>query len=248
MAGMHSGADEPSSGSRERFHDAVVEALGKRVVGGGLPAGSSIGTEQELCEQFGTSRTVVREAIKILSAKGLLDSRPRSGTRVTEHSEWHLLDPQVLAWRLGASSDNENLRLDLYELRRSFEPAAAELAAERATPLALQKMKHALLGMALASNADEKVEHDLAFHTAILAATGNTFYRALGSLISAGLKQVFKAGLERTPKEDERWIRRHQNVYEAIARSDAAGAAEQMKNLLREAQEVQKLKPSTSGN
>jgi len=246
MAGMNSGADETSLGTRERFHDAVVQALGKRIVGGSLAAGASIGTEQELCDQFGTSRTVIREAIKILSTKGLLDSRPRSGTRVTDHSEWHLLDPQVLAWRLGAIDGSERARLDLYELRQSFEPAAAELAAARATPQTLQKMKHALLGMTLASSADEKIEHDLAFHTAILAATGNAFYLALGSLISAGLKHVFKVSLERTAKEDERWIRRHQNVYEAIAGGDGHGAAEQMKNLLREAQEVQKLEPPKS--
>ncbi|WP_267554910.1 FadR/GntR family transcriptional regulator [Rhizobium rhizogenes] len=248
MAGMNSGADETSLGTRERFHDAVVQALGERIVGGSLAAGASIGTEQELCDQFGTSRTVIREAIKILSAKGLLDSRPRSGTRVTDHSEWHLLDPQVLAWRLGAIDGSERARLDLYELRQSFEPAAAELAAARATPQTLQKMKHALLGMTLASSADEKIEHDLAFHTAILAATGNAFYLALGSLISAGLKHVFKVSLEQTAKEDERWIRRHQNVYEAIAAGDGQAAAEQMKNLLREAQEVQKLEPPKSGS
>ncbi|NEI74288.1 FCD domain-containing protein [Rhizobium lusitanum] len=248
MAGMNSDADDTGTGTRERYHDAIVQALGERIVGGALVAGASVGTEQELCEHFGTSRTVIREAIKILSAKGLLESRPRSGTRVTDHSAWLLLDPQVLAWRLGARNGSERARLDLYELRQSFEPAAAELAAARATPQILQKMKHALLGMALASTAEEKIEHDLAFHTAILAATGNAFYLALGSLISAGLKHVFKAGLERTAKEDEHWIRRHQNVYEAIAGSDGSGAAEQMRNLLREALEVQKLElPRSEG-
>lgn len=248
MAGMTSDANDVSLGTNKRYHDAIVQALGERIVGGALAAGASVGTEQELCDHFGTSRTVIREAIKILSAKGLLESRPRSGTRVTDHSEWLLLDPQVLAWRLGAENGSERARIDLYELRQSFEPAAAELAAARATPQTLQKMKHALLGMTLASTAEEKIEHDLAFHTAILAATGNAFYLALGSLISAGLKHVFKAGLQRTAKEDERWIRRHQNVYEAIAGADGPGAAEQMKNLLREALEVQKLKLPQSEN
>jgi len=202
MAGMTSDADDASVGTNKRYHDAIVQTLGERIVGGALAAGASIGTEQELCDYFGTSRTVIREAIKILSAKGLLESRPRSGTRVTDHAEWQTL----------------------------------------------QKMKHALLGMTLASTADEKIEHDLAFHTAILAATGNAFYLALGSLISAGLKHVFKVGLQRTAKEDERWIRRHQNVYEAIAGADGPGAAEQMRNLLREALEVQKLElPQSEG-
>ncbi len=226
---------------RERFHDAVVETLGRRIVGGALTFGASIGTEQDLSAEFGTSRTVIREAVKILSAKGIIDSRPRSGTRVTHPSSWHLLDPQVLAWRLGSRNQAEQASADLYELRASFEPTAAELAADRSSPQDLQRMKHALLGMALASTIEEKIEHDLAFHNAILAATGNVLFQAFGALISAALRHIFHVGLERTPADDERWIKWHQDVYEAIASGQTDAARRQMIKLLNEGQEVQKL-------
>jgi DNA-binding FadR family transcriptional regulator len=232
-------ARDDESSHRERFHDVVVDALGRRIVSGETAPGSLIGPEQVLCDEFGTSRTVIREAVKILSAKGILESIPRSGTRVMPLSSWHLLDPQVLEWRLDSPQHNSKARQDLHELRAYFEPSAAELAARRSSPQDHQRMKHALLGMALASNSEEILEHDLAFHKAILTATGNTLFQALGALISTALRQVFTIDIVNKTRDDDHWIRRHQDVYEAIARREPETARAHMMNLLNDVQALQ---------
>jgi DNA-binding FadR family transcriptional regulator len=100
-------------------------------------------------------------------------------------------------------------------------------------------MKHALLGMALASNCEEMIEHDLAFHKAILAATGNTLFQALGTLISTALRQVFTIDLANTTRDDDHWIRRHQDVYEAIARREPETARAHMMELLSDVNALQ---------
>src|SRR5438128_7743542 len=110
------------------LHDRVVHAIGRKILGGELPPGALLPAEPEL----GASRTVLREAIKVLAAKGLVEARPKIGTRVRPRDAWNLLDPDVLSWQREGTAPVAFLR-KLTEVRRIVEPAAAELAGERAT-------------------------------------------------------------------------------------------------------------------
>src|SRR6266516_8198527 len=117
---------------RRGLHGAVVHDIGLRIVQGELEAGDPLPTEDELSGELSVSRTVLRESIKVLAAKRLPESRPKTGTRVRQRAEWNLLDPDVLAWQLEAGPDRRFLE-DTLELRRLIEPAAARFAAERAS-------------------------------------------------------------------------------------------------------------------
>src|SRR5437762_9890658 len=118
---------------RRGLHGAVVHDIGLRIVRGELEADDPLPTEDELSGELSVSRTVLREATKVLAAKRLVESRPKTGTRVRPRKDWNLLDPDVLAWQVEAGADAEFLAQAL-EVRRMIEPAAARLAAERATP------------------------------------------------------------------------------------------------------------------
>ncbi|RWG26574.1 GntR family transcriptional regulator, partial [Mesorhizobium sp.] len=109
-------------------HNAVVSVLGSRILGGDYAPGAALPREEELCAMLGVSRTSVREAVKVLSAKGLVEARRRAGVRVLPRDSWRLLDPVVLGWH-PSIQDDEELVSGLLEARRIFEPAAAELAA-----------------------------------------------------------------------------------------------------------------------
>src|SRR5438105_4910138 len=110
----------------------VVNTIGLRVIGRDLAPGTSLPNEADLCTQLGVSRTIVREATKVLASKGLLESRPKTGTRVRAPENWNLLDPDVLAWQWAAMPKAEFVR-EIFELRRAFEPTVAALAAVRAS-------------------------------------------------------------------------------------------------------------------
>ncbi|TMA22960.1 MAG: FadR family transcriptional regulator, partial [Deltaproteobacteria bacterium] len=117
---------------RRGLHGELVHAVGLQIVKGELQPGDPLPTDLDSDSERGVSRTVVREAIKVLAAKGLVVSRPKTGTHVRERRFWNLMDPDVLAWRLEADP-TDTFFVDVFELRRLIEPAAARLAAERAT-------------------------------------------------------------------------------------------------------------------
>src|SRR5690606_1128454 len=126
--------------------------------------------------------------IKTLAAKGLVEARTKVGTRVRPRGEWNMLDPDVMAWRL-LHADRQNAASELFEMRLIFEPVAARIAAERATEADLAAIAAAAAGMRVHSEQDEDyIEPDIAFHCAILRATGNQFLAGLGKLIAAGLR------------------------------------------------------------
>nr|WP_245531319.1 FadR/GntR family transcriptional regulator [Asticcacaulis biprosthecium] len=164
----------------------LLETLGQSIVVGEFEA-SGFPTEAELCIRFGASRTVAREAVKMLTAKGLLSSRPRQGTRVEAVSNWNLLDPDVTRWMTERPYTNKIYR-ELTEVRLAIEPVAAALAAKRATKADLKAMRAAFNAMR-----DEASHHDLAlladidFHVAILKASGNPFIIQLKELIHTAL-------------------------------------------------------------
>src|ERR687885_155517 len=151
---------------RRGLHGAVVHEIGVRIVRGELEPGDTL-PENGLLDEPGVSRTVLREAIKVLAAKRLVESRPKTGTRVRPRRDWNLLDPDVLAWQIEAGPDADFLGQAL-ELRRMIEPAAARLAAERATDGQIAALRRAYKGMAAAGDAlDAFMEPDLRFHTVL---------------------------------------------------------------------------------
>ena len=158
----------------------VLDTLGRRIIAGALPQGTTLPTESQLCTEFGVSRTAVREAVKMLAAKGLVVSRQRAGTRVHEIDLWNRLDPDVLGWMSAGAFDADFSR-GLLEARHAIEPAAARWAAMRATARDVAAIEIAYEAMQTAEVSDLAAcaEADLAFHSAILRASHNPVFTAL---------------------------------------------------------------------
>jgi len=175
-----------------RFDAQLAARLGRDIVSGVFPAGSLLPNAAEMGARFSASRTALREAYSKLSGKGLIVARPRIGTRVRPRVDWNLLDPDVLAWRLG-SEPEEHFVDDLFTLRRAIEPAAAEIAATSRSPGSLERIADAFGRMERFRNGDgDLIGADVDFHVAILEATGNHFLAALGGLIQAALECSFR--------------------------------------------------------
>src|SRR6476660_7156500 len=132
------------------LHGSVVHEIGVRILEGELKPGDTLPDNGSLAEPE-VSRTVVREAIKVLAAKGLVESRPKTGTRVRPRTDWNLLDPDVLAWQFAAGPFTRFIE-DLFELRQMIEPQAAAMAARRAGPVEIERIEQAYLGMEEAGN------------------------------------------------------------------------------------------------
>jgi DNA-binding FadR family transcriptional regulator len=178
------------------MHGRVVEWLGMRIVSGEFAAGSQLPNEADLAASLSVSRGGVREAIKALAAKGLVEPRPRLGTRVLSRPEWNLMDRDVIEWH-GYAADLSFLD-DLMELRLMVEPGAAHLAAERADDEQIAILEAAYAGMAahadnLPAEEDAFVEADLAFHLTVLRASGNQLVEQLGRLLETGLHHALEA-------------------------------------------------------
>lgn len=168
-----------------RIHQSIARKLGTAILSGEYQPGDALGGEIEQALTLGVSRTPYREAIRILVAKGLLESRPKAGTHVTPKERWNLLDPEVLTWMFTGVPDAAFIR-DLFELRGLLEPAAARLAAERRSPEQLELMGVAIEAMrwnGLATEAGRAAVQQ--FHRAILAASGNLALASLASSVGA---------------------------------------------------------------
>jgi DNA-binding FadR family transcriptional regulator len=197
------------------FHAAVVDRLAAMIIGGDSGMGSQLPTEGELCATMGVSRTILREAVKTLVAKGMLVTGPRTGTRPP--ADWNLLDPDVIRWRLEAGVDQAFVR-DILELRLAIEPEAAKLAAQRADAADIAAIRLAFQGMVDAVNigGGGYLEADLTFHEAILAATHNQFFVALTPAVDALLRVSFQFSVK--SRESARSsLPLHDNVVKAIA-------------------------------
>ncbi|QNP44325.1 FadR family transcriptional regulator [Sphingomonas daechungensis] len=223
----------PASSSSEclRIHGKLARDLGVQIVSGVIRPGELLETELAASERHQVSRAAYREAVRILAAKGLVVSRPKVGTRVTPREQWHLLDPDVLAWIFQSDPEDQVLEA-LFELRMVVEPEAAALAAERRTSDQVAIMREALrdmtehtLGTAEGRAADQR------FHTTLLLASANPFLRTLTSSISTAvswttaLKQRVRP-LVRDPVPD------HAEVLEAIASRDPDAARRAMRKLV----------------
>lgn len=220
---------------RRSLHGQVVQEIGLRIIREEYPPGSILPNEVEFSEILKVSRTAYREALKALTAKGLLESRPKIGTTIRPRENWNILDPDILSWIFEAGPNVQHVR-DLFELRRIVEPAASGLAALRHTDETFAVIESAYLDMeAAGDDVDAGLEPDLRFHQAIFATTGNELLSPLVHLIEASLTESIRMGssapgarLNSTPL--------HKDVMEAIRRRDRLGAEEATLILLEEAQ------------
>jgi DNA-binding FadR family transcriptional regulator len=218
--------------SRERLHGAIARQIGVAIVSGEYKPGDVLDNEVDFSEQLKVSRSAYREAVRMLAAKGLLESRPRTGTQVSPHSRWNLLDPDVLSWFFESPTLSGEFVRDLFELRLIVEPSAAALAAERRTNEHLTLMRQALDSMQrLGLGVEEGRSADRDFHDAILIAARNAPLRTLAGGIGAAIRwtTIFKQRRRELPRDP---MPDHWRVFGAIAACDAAGASEAMRELV----------------
>jgi DNA-binding FadR family transcriptional regulator len=214
---------KPRTYPRRGLHGAVVHEIGVRIVRGDFLQRHPLPPEEELGAQLGVSRTVLREAVKVLAAKRLVESRPKTGTRVLPRSDWNLLDPDVLAWQLEAGLTKRFLE-DMQELRRLIEPAAARLAAVRADDDELEAIAEAFHEMTRAgTDLQAWLEPDLRFHAVLLQASRNELLAHMTSLVSSVLR-VLVTFSSRPPKTFQRATPLHAAILDAIRARDPDAA------------------------
>lgn len=214
----------------------VTDELGRKILTGEISPGDILPQEKALCEQLGVSRTVVREAIKSLSARGLVESRSKRGTLVTPSKQWNYLDPEVLLWQSEGALRYQQL-VSLTELRQAIEPAAAELAASRASEEELLQVRAAYDAMAAAvDTVDEFVAADLQFHTEILSASGNQFFAPVANVIRVSLESSLRI-TNRQASDNRTSLKIHATVMQPICDRQPAKARKAMETLLAEAAE-----------
>ena len=228
MASGPSGFNAPDRGGRNLTY-GLLDSLGRAIVTGRYDD-SQFPTEAELARQHSVSRSVTREAVKMLTAKGLLTARPRKGTTVQPSSCWNLFDPDVLRWLLERKFSLELLR-QFTELRIAIEPAAAALAARAADAggmaailAGFERMKAAEAGD------DDALEADIAFHIAILEGSANPFYLQFRDLVDTALRTSIR--FTNRFKGRTASLPQHHAVLSAIERRDPDGAKAAMKALI----------------
>jgi DNA-binding FadR family transcriptional regulator len=209
---------------RERsVRGQTLDRLGAAIVAGRHAPGTAVPPEPMLCEEYGVSRTVVREAIKSLVAKGLVTTGPKVGTRVLPAEQWNWFDPDVVAWQGRAGYTRDFLR-DLQELRRVVEPAAVRMAATRATASDLADLEAAFAGMCAAvEQGGDYVRHDLQFHQGLLGACHNRMVVQMSKAIVALLRTSFEVSTSR-PDGAAASLPLHRAVLDAVAARDPDAA------------------------
>jgi DNA-binding FadR family transcriptional regulator len=201
------------------LHGEVVYTIGRRIVSGELKPGDPLPAESELTADFGASRTVMREAVRVLAAKGLVEAKPKTGTRVRQRDEWNILDPDVLSWRLGATHDMQ-LYAEMTEVRLAIEPVATRLAATRMSEDELAAVEDAYRAMeAGLTNQAAYLAADLTFHDRILAGCHNELLTHLGVVLRAVLQNTFE--LTTRPRSSrKRALPLHKAIVDGLAARD----------------------------
>lgn len=212
----------------------MTHELGKSIVCGEFNQNDSLPTEAELCERFGVSRTAVREAVKMLSAKGLISSKPRQGIRVMPQEDWNIFDSDLLRWSLEGNPSMRVLR-EFLQMRIAIEPEAAALGAQFARPESIQAVGDALERMRNAEeDTDEALQADIDFHISILYTSENRFYIRMRDFIRTALSvsirhtNVIKGNPDAV-------IEDHAKVFKAIESRDPIAAKSAMLALIEEA-------------
>lgn len=206
------------------LHRRSLHQLGEAICLGQYRPGDVLPAEPILGDRLGVSRIVVREVIKSLASKGMLEVRRKTGTIVLEPSCWSLFDPDVIAWRANTATMNEALAKELMELRSVVEPAACRFAAQRITDEERAGLRAALDAMRQAIDGDgDYVAADLAFHTVILKACRNQFVQQMQSALAAILRTSFEI-VSGTPGGPARSLPMHQALCAAIEQRDPEAA------------------------
>lgn len=213
----------------------MTQELGRAVVCGEYKANESLPSEAVLCENFGVSRTAVREAVKMLSAKGLISSRQRQGIRVQPEEEWNIFDSDLLRWSLEGNPSLKVLR-EFLQMRLAIEPQAAALAATGARPERMAAIREALdrMSQATQGSPEEALEADIDFHISILYASENRFFIRMRDFTRTALNvsirhtNVIKSNPDGVVKD-------HTQVFNAIESGDAELAKQRMYLLIDEA-------------
>lgn len=213
---------------------AIVEGLGHAIVTGQYGPDNAFPIEAELCKQFGASRPILREAVKMLTAKGLLSARPRQGTSIEPEAHWNLLDPDVLRWLLERKFSLE-LLTEFTEVRLAIEPMAARLSARHAVPESIAKMRRAIERMKAAEKGDDDpLASDIAFHVSVLHGSGNRFFLQFEELIDTALRISIRLTNEFKGVAIGN-VAHHRRVLDAIEAGDPDKAHAAMDSILREA-------------
>ena len=216
---------------RQNLSGQVVHQIGLSIMRSDFKPGDTLSSEPELSLQFKVSRPIMREALKILSAKGLIESRPRTGTKVRPRADWNILDPVVIGWLYEVGPDRSFLDA-LCEVRLMFEPSAARLAAVRATNEEIKTIEDCYQRMEEGVNAPETyIPADLAFHAAICAAAHNEMLQKITEAITASLL-VSRVVTSRLPGANLAAMPLHWSVAEAIHKGDGQAAEEAMRKLV----------------
>ncbi|MFE9425755.1 FadR/GntR family transcriptional regulator [Kitasatospora sp. NPDC006697] len=214
------------------LHGQAVEIIGERIISGAYPEGASLYPEQ-IEQELGVSKTVVREALRVLAAKGLIESRQKRGTYVRPRADWSLLDSDLLRWQ-GRGVPEEGFLENLDEVRSIVEPAGARLAAQRRDAHDLAALDAALDAMAAAgADADAMVEADLLFHRALLAAAHNELLTRMEVVIEAGLR--VRDHLVHGADNPADAVPIHRAVLDAVRAQDPEAAEQAVQTLLAQA-------------
>jgi DNA-binding FadR family transcriptional regulator len=217
---------------RRGLHGEVVHTIGVQIVTGRLKPGDPLPPEDELIADLAVSRTVLREAVRVLAAKGLVEARPKTGTRVRPRIAWNVLDPDVLSWRAEAPTADLKLYEETTELRLAIEPLAARLAATRAHDDETAGIAEAYQAME-DGVADQTayLAADLQFHGRILAACHNELLDHLGGTLREVLRATF--GLTTTPRGSRRRaLPLHKAILDGIAARDEDRAEQAARTLI----------------
>ncbi|MGW2959078.1 FadR/GntR family transcriptional regulator [Streptomyces sp. NPDC001220] len=223
--------------ARRGVHGQTVEALARRILGGAIPEGATLDLVA-LQSELDVSLTALRESLKVLAAKGMVDARQKRGTFVRARADWNLLDADVLRWQFegaGTADADRSLLYNLAEVRAIIEPAAVRLAAQRRTEADLVALEDALDAMGRHDAADpgHAVDADLAFHRALLAATHNELLERMEMVIESGL--AHRDRLVHSSPHSEPPVPAHRAVLDAVRDGDPAAAERAMRALLDQA-------------
>jgi DNA-binding FadR family transcriptional regulator len=216
--------------SRSRSaHDLVTNGIGRGIVDGRFPVGATLPSDAELMEWFGVSRTALREGLKTLAAKGLIESKTKVGTRVLDPECWNMFDADILGWRLEHGPDRLFLE-GLFEIRQALEPLGAAAAALRRTPADLARMTAAWARMREPGHTrDSFTRADLEFHRAVLIASRNPYLQSIGAVIEAALAGAFSLSAPiDSPRRFDQSGRQHRAVLDAIDAKDPVAASHAM--------------------
>ncbi|MFJ2257376.1 FadR/GntR family transcriptional regulator [Streptomyces sp. NPDC087844] len=234
-----------AAGSRGRgLHGQLVQQLGQMIVSGDLGADRPL-VPEEIGQRFEVSRTVVRESLRVLEAKGLVSARPNVGTRVRPVSDWNLLDPDIIEWRaFGPQRDDQ--RRELSELRWTIEPLAARLAAGHGRPEVQQRLTDMVEIMGHAMGQGDALTFsraDAEFHSLLIQVAGNRMLEHLSGIVSAAL-QVSGGPIAGCDRPNEASLSHHARIADALAAGDASGAEAAMRQLLTVHPEVERVVPA----